>query len=82
MFEKWTEGKLVSLTSRLTQCWKSIHSTGIEDLEELYRQTQRRLYSVGKAPTLLGVVKIAGEVKAIERIIWHEKKLAEMHRPA
>jgi hypothetical protein len=78
IFTTWKADRIQSARRRLNACWSSIPNLGIEYVEQIYRNIQRSLAGLESGATVLDVFKVTRHVHALEKVIYHEKKLKEI----
>lgn len=78
LLHTWKANRCRETHQRLLACWNSLHDLGIEDIEAIYRNVQRNHAFLDANSSTFAVFKAAREVRALEKVIYHQKKLQEI----
>lgn len=82
LFHAWKADRIRDMQQRLKNCRNSLPDLGIVDAESIFRNVQRNHAVLDGNASVLAILKAGRDVSALEKVIYHQKKLHEItNRP-
>jgi predicted phage gp36 major capsid-like protein len=78
LFSSWKTNRICDMQRRLKECRTSIPHLGIDDAEAIFRNVQRNHAVLEGNSSVLAILKAGRDVSALEKVIYHQKKLQEI----
>lgn len=80
LIHAWKADRIIDMQQRLKECRTSLPDLGIEDAESIFRNVQRNHAVLDGSASVLAILKAGRDVSALEKVIYHQKKLHEIDK--